>query len=260
MTEDGSPPTRLERLPTGVPGWDQVLRGDIPRGSVVLVAGAPGTGKTTLGNQLAFAHAATGATTLFATLLLINRDPDGIADLATHADGLVLLRQERAGARRLRTLEVSKLRGADHLGGRHEFAINDVGVELFPRLEAALADNPAPEEPTGGRLGFGVPGLDAMLGGGLLSGSSTLVGPEFRVPLPAVSAALDNLILLRYFEWGSRLQWLVSVLKVRETAFDPTIRDFAIGERGIPVGEPFVGAAALLTGTPVPIPPTGGGP
>ncbi len=89
---------------------------------------------------------------------------------------------------------------------------------------------------------------------------STVIGPEFRMPLPAVSAALDNLILLRYFEWGSRLQRLISVLKVRETAFDPTIRDFAIRERGIAVGEPFVGAAALLTGTPVPIPPPGSGP
>ena len=266
---------------------------------------------------------------------------------------------------------------------------------LFPRLEAALADAPAPAEPTGARLGFGLAALDAMLGGGLLPGSSTLlmgtpgagktltglhlvvegarrgerglvagfhesperlirtaagvgldlgshvagglvrilwrpplelapdawawevlaavaehrpgrlvvdaltdverripgpdrppdfvaalagalraagvtalfnaelgtlVGSELRVPLPAVSAALDNLVLLRYFEWGSQVQRLVSVLKARETAFDPTIRDFVIGERGIAVGGPFAGAAALLTGAAAHVPAAASGP
>ena len=482
MAEPSPPAPPLERLSTGVPRLDQILRGGIPRGSVVLVAGAPGTGKTTLGNQLAFAHAAGGGRVIFAsvlaethdrllahmagftffdstragssiqylsllgileeegmeavldalrrvvreqgagllvvdgtatvaelatsrlsfgrfvnrlqvqsallgctTLLLINPDPEAVGDLATHPDGLVVLRQERAGSRRMRTLEVAKLRGADPLGGHHEFAITETGVALYPRLEAALAPDPVAPEPTGDRLGFGLPGLDAMLGGGLLPGSSTLlmgtpgagktltglhllvegarrsergliagfhesperlirtaagvgldlagpvaaglvqilwrpplelspdawawdllaavaahrphrllvdaltdverripgpdrppdfvaalagalraagvttlfnaelstlVGPELRVPLPAVSVALDALILLRHFEWGSRLQRLVSILKERETAFDPTIREFIIGAQGIVVGEPFGGATALLTGAP----------
>ena len=82
---------------------------------------------------------------------------------------------------------------------------------------------------------------------------STLAGPELRVPLPAISVALDNMVLLRYFEMGSHLQRLVSVLKVRESAFDPAIRNFAIGDRGITIGDPFTGATALLTGTPVPM-------
>ena len=48
------------RLETGVPGLDAVLGGGIPVGRTCMVAGAPGVGKTTLGNQLAFHHAATG--------------------------------------------------------------------------------------------------------------------------------------------------------------------------------------------------------
>jgi circadian clock protein KaiC len=84
---------------------------------------------------------------------------------------------------------------------------------------------------------------------------STLVGPELRVPLSAVSVALDNLMLLRYVELGSRLERFVSVLKMRESAFDPVIRSFVIGDGGISIGEPFTGAVALLTGTPVPTPP-----
>ncbi|ABN70221.1 putative circadian clock protein, KaiC [Staphylothermus marinus F1] len=36
----------IERIPTGVKGLDEILRGGIPRGFVVAVVGEPGTGKT----------------------------------------------------------------------------------------------------------------------------------------------------------------------------------------------------------------------
>ena len=55
----GAPPP-LSRVPTGVPGLDAVLGGGFLAGDAYLVVGQPGTGKTTLGNQLAFAHAAAG--------------------------------------------------------------------------------------------------------------------------------------------------------------------------------------------------------
>ncbi|HEV2065639.1 MAG TPA: ATPase domain-containing protein, partial [Thermomicrobiales bacterium] len=59
----------VSRMKTGVPGLDAVLGGGLPAGRTCLIAGAPGTGKTTLGNQLAFAHAAAGGLVVFATLL-----------------------------------------------------------------------------------------------------------------------------------------------------------------------------------------------
>ena len=36
----------IERLPTGVPGFDRLIQGGIPRGFFVAVVGEPGTGKT----------------------------------------------------------------------------------------------------------------------------------------------------------------------------------------------------------------------
>lgn len=45
---------RSDRVPTGVSGLDELLRGGIPRGAPVLVSGEAGTGKTTLGVQ--FVH------------------------------------------------------------------------------------------------------------------------------------------------------------------------------------------------------------
>lgn len=47
-------------MPTGMDGLDAIPDGGRPAGRTCLIAGPPGTGKTTLGNQLAFNHAATG--------------------------------------------------------------------------------------------------------------------------------------------------------------------------------------------------------
>ncbi len=47
----------INRLATGVPGFDAVLGGGIPEYSFNMIAGAPGTGKTTLAEQIMFANA-----------------------------------------------------------------------------------------------------------------------------------------------------------------------------------------------------------
>src|SRR5688500_8001841 len=49
-------PDRVEirRLPTGVPGLDEILGGGLPEFSFNLIAGAPGAGKTTLAQQIMF--------------------------------------------------------------------------------------------------------------------------------------------------------------------------------------------------------------
>ena len=47
-------------------------------------------------------------------------------------------------------------------------------------------------------------------------------------------------------EYGG--QCLQSLMKVREGAFDSTIRRFTISEAGITIGEPFEGVEAVLTG------------
>lgn len=48
---------QIHRLPTGVPGLDDVLGGGLPEYSFNLVAGGPGAGKTTLTQQIMFANA-----------------------------------------------------------------------------------------------------------------------------------------------------------------------------------------------------------
>ncbi len=62
-------PTTLERVPSGIPGLDVILRGGFFRGGVYMVLGRPGAGKTILGNHICFRHVASGGRALFVTLL-----------------------------------------------------------------------------------------------------------------------------------------------------------------------------------------------
>ncbi|HIE08656.1 MAG TPA: recombinase RecA [Armatimonadetes bacterium] len=60
---------RLELLETGVPGLDEVLGGGIPAYSVSVVCGPPGSGKTTLCQQIVFNQAKRGRRGLYLTTL-----------------------------------------------------------------------------------------------------------------------------------------------------------------------------------------------
>lgn len=91
------------------------------------------------------------------------------------AHGVVLLEQlhpEYGSARR--RLRVVKYRGVEFRGGHHDYAIKKGGIEVFPRLVAAEHRRAMPR----GRFASGIPQFDALLGGGLEEGTSTLiVGP-----------------------------------------------------------------------------------
>ena len=59
----------LNKLSTGVPELDAVLGGGLPEYSFNIVAGAPGTGKTTLSHQIMFANASAEKPALYFTIL-----------------------------------------------------------------------------------------------------------------------------------------------------------------------------------------------
>src|SRR5213593_4272767 len=59
----------IRRLSTGVPGLDEIVGGGLPEFSFNLVAGAPGTGKTTLAHQIMFALSGGARSALYFTIL-----------------------------------------------------------------------------------------------------------------------------------------------------------------------------------------------
>jgi circadian clock protein KaiC len=59
----------INRLQTGVPGLDQILGGGLPEYSFNILAGSPGSGKTTLAHQMMFAMATAQRPALYFTVL-----------------------------------------------------------------------------------------------------------------------------------------------------------------------------------------------
>jgi len=118
-----------------------------------------------------------------ATTFLIGEDPSQteIHPVFTVADGLLDLRQSTYRNSMVRKIQVVKLRGQATSPGIHTFRIGGGGIEIFPAAAVPGGASPAPAAAAGpmARLAMGVPGLDAMLGGGLPSGYSLLVaGPS----------------------------------------------------------------------------------
>jgi circadian clock protein KaiC len=68
-TPQDSFPDAIPALKTGVPGLDAVLGGGLPAGSLYLIQGLAGSGKTTMAAQIGFFHARQGKKVLVLTLL-----------------------------------------------------------------------------------------------------------------------------------------------------------------------------------------------
>ncbi|HZI16789.1 MAG TPA: ATPase domain-containing protein [Myxococcus sp.] len=264
---------------TGIPSFNTLLGGGIPRRQAIIVAGDPGCGKTVLCSQVAFLAAARGLPVVVATvtsephdkllgeltsfsffkpelldekLFVMSAYPtlkqgaketrdllihtvrkrgarllfiDGlraIRDLwqdeaklreflyelgiglaasdciglftteyplekllalpeATTVDGIVSLSVHKQGVRRMRRVEVVKLRGRPHLPGEHLMRIGEQGVQLLPRLEATLPAAELDQAPPLARASFGLPELDVLMGGGLPVWSSTMLAGSMGV-------------------------------------------------------------------------------
>jgi len=92
------------------------------------------------------------------------------------ADGIVEFLRNSVSSRDERFVRVLKLRGKGYLEGLHGFALTDFGLRIYPRLVSPSL--PEHYVLTGKRVATGINGLDSLVGGGLLEGTTTLVaGP-----------------------------------------------------------------------------------
>ena len=134
------------------------------------------------------------------TVLLIDNPSTDSPDmlLQSLAHGVLTMEQlhPNFGVER-RRLRVLKMRGVPYRGGYHDFVIQTGGLAVFPRLVASEHRAPAQEA----LFATGEGELDALLGGGLARGTSTLV----MGPAGSGKSSFATLYAVRAAERGERV-------------------------------------------------------
>jgi circadian clock protein KaiC len=238
------------RLSTGMSGLDAMLGEGLLAHSSTLLAGNPGAGKTLTGAHFIVAGAERGEPGLIAGF---HESPQRLVATAD-AVGLDLGRLVDAGVVRILWQLPTELSPDAWAQTLLAAMAEQRPARLFVDALTDVQQHMVPSD----RLGDYMTALVTVLrSAGVTSlfaaELDTLVGPELRIPIPTVSAILDNTILLRRFELGGQLQRLVSVIKMRQSAADSALRNFDITDAGITIGEPFSQATALLTGSAAPL-------
>ena len=112
------------------------------------------------------------------TVLMLDDRTTDPTDLQLHsiAHGVITLEQmpREFGSER-RRLRIVKMRGIKFRGGYHDLLLDTGGLSVFPRLVAADHGKPFAATP----ISTGLTELDALIGGGLVPGTNTLLsGPS----------------------------------------------------------------------------------
>ncbi len=102
-------------------------------------------------------------------------EQDQRTPIFTVADGIIWLSQATDRNSVVRKLQVIKTRGRAPMPGLHTFRITDDGLQVFPRIPEQTRARRAQKTK---RLSTGVPGMDEMIGGGVIAGDAVmLTGP-----------------------------------------------------------------------------------
>ena len=222
------------RVPSGIPGLDDMLAGGFPAGHVVLVTGLPGTGKTCFGLQFLLAGAAAGEKGVFLSLeedvpplLESARQFHWPVDAAVSAGTLKILRIDPKETRQsLHRIQGELGKELTTLGARR------IVVDSVSLLNM-LSDDESGRRAT----------LFALAAACRESGATTVLTAEADPLHPEVSRdglseyVADGVLLLGYRTGadGHRVGLSLRVLKMRRTAHVRTVQPYAIGPNGLTV-------------------------
>jgi len=239
---------RVEHTPlgSGVPEFDALTHGGLERGTVTLLSGPTGVGKTTLGAQLMTEAARRnersviysfdeGASTFFARCRQVGLPvEDMIASGNLNFEAVEPLHYTPDEFAARARLEVEE-RGTtmvmiDSLSGYQQSVR---GEDLQQRVHALCRY----------LVNMGVTVL-------LVNEIFSITGQQARVTEYGLSYLADNIIMLRYIELNSELRKSIGVLKKRAGGFERTLREFEITPEGLRVGLPFHGLRGILGGIP----------
>ena len=223
--------TNFHKLRTGVEGLDELLGGGLPGATSTMLVGPTGSGKTTLGLQFLSLATPEEPGLLFSFFetperLRAKSRILGIDLPALEAAGALEIIWQAQGENILdelghQILSAVRRRGVkrlfvDGLGG---FIESTIGPDRIGRYFSVLSNE---------LRALGATALYTLE-------SPEIMGSEFRLPVSGVSAMVENVVFMRFAEEGDRLQRTLSVLKVRDSDFNPMTHDLIISDRGVSV-------------------------
>ncbi len=232
-----------DRVGFGIASLDTMLDGGLLAGSSSLLLGPPGSGKTVLGLHLLAAGARANEPGLYFGFyeppprLIATANNVGLTFDAAATRGLIHILWQPPLENLLDVLAERLMRAVREHGirrlvvdGIDGFADAAIRPGRLNRLLAALFNELRAEGVTS-----------------LWTRSTTeLFNASLRLPASAGAELVDNLIYLRYVELHSQLYRLISVLKMRESGYDPAIHEFRISSEGIAVQPTSESAESIL--------------
>ncbi len=237
-----------ERASTGNAQLDEMMDGGPLAGSVSLVIGAPGTGKTCLGIEFIAQGVKVGEPGLIVTF---EHFPKKLLRDAASL-GFDLQEMEKNGM--LRILFTSPeifFEQAQTPGGLLDTMVQELGakrilIDSISHLERLAKDPVKLRE-----VAFTF--INALLRHDLTA-IVTQEDPDITGDMTAaqygISYLVDAVIILRYVELDSSVSRAILVLKQRASSNDKSIREFRVTGKGIAVGDPFADREGVLSGLP----------
>jgi len=231
----------LKRILSGNSRLDEMLGGGLPARSSTMVIGPSGTGKTTLGLQFLGQSSAQEPGLLFG----FYETPERIRTKIS-ATCPALLKQLDAGHVQI-LWQAPTDQFLDEIADR---MLRDIKQRKVKRLlidglggfKKALRSRPI--EPFFSALvhELRAQGVTSICTAEVME----IVGPTMTVPLQGLSDVTDNHILLRFIETGASLYRLLSILKVRDSAFDSDLRELHFAAGGLELDENSKSAKSIL--------------
>ncbi len=235
-----------ERITSGIPALDEMINGGFYKGSINLVSGAIGAGKTLL-----VANFINGIRANKERCLLMAFE-ESCEQLYRNAAGwgIDFNQLEEEGLLKVICIypEISSLED-------HFINIQEVVKNFKP--DRIAIDSLSALSRTSGDKGFRefIIAFTSYLKHqeitGMFTSNTPLLAGGTSDTEGNISPITDTIILLRYVEMSGEMQRSIAVLKMRGSRHDSSIRKFSITDQGANIGRHFEGISGILTGNPM---------
>lgn len=238
----------IPRLSTGIPGLDAMIGGGFLPGDATLVAGSPGTGKTTLGLHFLAAGVAVGEPTVFVTFEYL---PQQIYRDAEAKGWSLRAWEEKEKCLVLCTTPEVLLAHGETTPSLLESEIERIGakrvvIDSVAHFEMHAANQAQLRIQLSGILNrLRLLGVTPLLTHEL----PQIVGPSVTISTWGLEFLVDNVILLRFVEIEGKIDKAISVLKFRGGDHDRKFRLIRMTDKGIVVEAGFQNVENITTGS-----------